>query len=86
MVEPTRAAGFGDVVVRVVAGERRVASITDQIAMQKRWPLVMDLFASLDEEAQNRAWAEVENRLRVFERPDGTAVFPSEILVFGATR
>jgi hypothetical protein len=63
-----------------------VTSITDQVAARRRWPLVADLFAALDEPARERAWAEIERRWRSFEVPGGGAAYPTEILVFGASR
>jgi SAM-dependent methyltransferase len=85
LVEAAGGELWTDVEVRVVRGERRVASLTEQIATQRRWPLVADLFAALDEASRARAWSEIERRWRSFEVPGGGAVFPTEILVLGAS-
>jgi ubiquinone/menaquinone biosynthesis C-methylase UbiE len=77
--------GFADVEVHTVRGERIVASVAAEIERHKAWPPVAELFAALDEPARARAWAQVEERWRAFERADG-CVFPSEMLVVGATR
>jgi ubiquinone/menaquinone biosynthesis C-methylase UbiE len=77
--------GFRDVEVRVVRGERKVDSVPAEIERHKTWPPVTPLFAALDEPARARAWAEVERRWRAFEGADG-CVFPTEMLVVGATR
>ncbi len=86
LLHAANAAGLRDVEVRAVAGERRVPSIAEELERQKSWPLVADIFASLDDSKKERAWAEVERRLRGFEGPDGGAIFPSEVLVLGAGR
>ena len=80
------AAGLHEVEVRAVAGERCVPSIADELERQKSWPLVAGIFASLDDTKKRRAWTEVERRLRGFERPNGGAVFPTEVLVLCASR
>jgi hypothetical protein len=86
LLQPARAAGLREVEVRAVPGERRVPSIAEEVQKQKNWPLVARLFASLDDVRKERAWTEVEQRLSAFERPDGGAIFPTEVLVLGASR
>jgi ubiquinone/menaquinone biosynthesis C-methylase UbiE len=86
LLQAAKAAGLREVEVRAVAGERRVPSIAEEVERQKNWPLVAAIFASLDDTKKERAWTEVERRLCAFERPDGGAIFPTEILVLGASR
>ena len=86
LMRAAEAAGFSDVEVRRVIGERRVPSIADEVAKQKTWPLFAGVFALLDDTQKASAWTEVERRWRAFELPDGGGIFPSEVLVLGASR
>ncbi len=86
LIGPARAAGLRDIEVRAVAGERRVTAIVEEFERQKSWPLFAGVFALLDDTKKARAWAEVERRWRAFESADGGAVFPTEVLVLGASR
>jgi len=79
------AAGFREVEVRVVSGERTVPSIEAEVARLGTWPPVAALFAALDDATRARAWDEVARRWRAFEGPRG-CVTPSEMLVLGASR
>ncbi len=86
LVDAARAAGFAEIDVRAVRGERRVSSLSEQIALQRRWPIVADFFAAQGDAARERAWNEIERRWRRFETADGRAVFPTEIIAIGAAR
>jgi ubiquinone/menaquinone biosynthesis C-methylase UbiE len=78
------AAGFRDVEVRTVGGERVIPSIAEELEHQKTFPPVALLFARLSASERGKAWTEVARRWRAYERPDGACVFPQEMLVLGA--
>jgi ubiquinone/menaquinone biosynthesis C-methylase UbiE len=86
LVDAAEVAGFREIETRLVTGERRVPSIAELITAQKQLPFIDNLLSSLDDPSRKRAWAEIERRLRTFEGSDGVALFPTEMLVFGATR
>jgi hypothetical protein len=74
-------AGFHEIEVQKVAGERPMDSIPAEIARYQAMPQVTPLFAGLDEATRARAWDEVAQRWR-----DAGPTIPLELLVVGATR
>jgi ubiquinone/menaquinone biosynthesis C-methylase UbiE len=73
-------AGFRDVVIRVMAGQRRFPSVA--LAMQDSrdsLPELSRLMASLSDAERDAAWAEIEEVSRRFDSPDGVVV-PQEWL------
>jgi ubiquinone/menaquinone biosynthesis C-methylase UbiE len=74
-------AGFREVEVQKVAGERPLESVDAEIERYKGMPQVTPLFATLEGAARARAWDEVAERWRA-----GGKLLPLEVLVVGATR
>jgi ubiquinone/menaquinone biosynthesis C-methylase UbiE len=73
-------AGFREVEVRVVRGERPLA-IEAEVARQSTMEQIAPLFASLSDAERARAWNEIAARWRA-----AGDLVPLEILVVGATR
>jgi ubiquinone/menaquinone biosynthesis C-methylase UbiE len=74
-------AGFRDVVIRAITGQRRFPSVA--LAMQDArdsLPELARLMAGLSEAGRDEAWAEIEEVARRFDGPDGVVV-PQEWLV-----
>jgi hypothetical protein len=79
-------AGFRDVTVQAVAAPRPYASVQEAAGyVRANTPPVRALTAELDEVSRERAWAEIEQALKPFDRPDGFEV-PGEMLVATGTK
>jgi ubiquinone/menaquinone biosynthesis C-methylase UbiE len=79
-------AGFRDVTVQAVATPRPYPSLQDAVAyVRMNTPPVRALTAELDDMARERAWAEIEQDFKPFDRPDGFEV-PGEMLVVAGTK
>jgi ubiquinone/menaquinone biosynthesis C-methylase UbiE len=79
-------AGFRDVTVQAVAAPRPYSSVheaADYVRMNT--PPVRALTAELEEVSRERAWAEIEQALKPFDRPDGFVV-PGQMLVAAGTK
>ena len=79
-------AGFRDVTVQAIATPRPYPSLQDAVAfVRMNTPAVRALTAELDEVSRERAWAEIEQALKPFDRPAGFEV-PGEMLVAAGTK
>lgn len=79
-------AGFRDVTVQAIATPRPYTSVQAAAAyVRMNTPPVRALTAELDEVSRERAWTEIEQALKPFERPDGFEA-PGEMLVAAGTK
>src|SRR4051794_23765492 len=79
-------AGFEDVEVRRVAAPLQLPSAAECVRFEREsFGALHQMLAGLDPEAREAAWAEIADRLRQFEGPDGF-VGPCELLVAAGRR
>jgi len=79
-------AGFRDVTVQAVAAPRPYSSVQEAAAyVRMNTPPIRALTAELDAVTRERAWAEIEQALKPFDRTDGFEV-PGEMLVAAGTK
>ena len=79
-------AGFTDVVVKRLEAPLRLASAAECAQLEREsFGALHQMLAGLDADAQEEAWAEIEQALGEFDGPDGF-VGPCELLVGGGTR
>jgi ubiquinone/menaquinone biosynthesis C-methylase UbiE len=79
-------AGFMDVSVRAVLVQRRFPSAADAIGHMKSSSLdLRELMNRLNEADRELAWAEIEEKLRQFEGPNGFEA-PGEVLIGVGTK
>jgi hypothetical protein len=79
-------AGFRNVTVQAIATPRPFPSLPEAAAyVRMNTPPVRALAAELDKVSSERAWAEIEQALKPFDRPDGFEA-PGEMLVAAGTK
>jgi hypothetical protein len=79
-------AGFRDVTVHAMAAPRRYPSLQEAASsVRENNPPSRALTAELDDVARERAWSEIEQALKPFDRPDGFEA-PGEMLVAAGTK
>ena len=81
-----RDAGFRDVEARVLSAPLRLASAAECVRFEREsFGALHQMLAGLDEDAQEEAWAEIEEELARFQGPDGF-VGECELVVAAGTR
>lgn len=81
-----KSAGFTDVTSRVIAAPVRLSSAAECVLFeQESFGALHQMLASLDSQGKSAAWAEIEAKLRPFER-DGRFEGPCELVVAVGTR
>ena len=79
-------AGFRNVTVQAISTPRPFPSLQEAAGyVRMNTPPVRALTAELDEVSRERAWAEIEQALKPFDRPDGFEA-PGEMLVAAGTK
>ena len=79
-------AGFVDVEVRTVPAPLQLASAVECVRFEREsFGALHQMLSGLDEAGREEAWAEIGDRLRQFEGPDGF-VGPCELLVAAGRR
>ena len=79
-------AGFLNVSAHAVPIQRRLPSAADAIrSMRNSAGDLRELMSRLNEAEGERAWVEIEEQLRRFERPNGLEV-PGEVLIGVGTK
>lgn len=80
------AAGFTDVATTRISAPFRLPSTQDYLTfIRTSASPIVQILGNLSQEAQDAAWAEMENRLSAFQSPGGW-VGPNELLVTRGTR
>ena len=73
-------AGFGEISSELVAGASRFETVEAAVQAMKGNPLQSAFFASLDDAAREKAWAEVMRRFAPYQTSEGVAI-PTKLVV-----
>jgi SAM-dependent methyltransferase len=86
LADAYRSAGLGDIDVQTVEAPLRFASAADCVRFEREsFGALHAMLGGLSEEAQEEAWAAIEEELGQFEGPDGF-VAPCELIVGAGTK